>query len=77
METNQTEPQPQPEMSAEESEKAAQRILNKFRRLDRERKDWKKLAKSMYVVLDRMHKPRQKKLLEKYLKTKHKYRKSW
>lgn len=63
--------------SEAESEAAAQRILNKFRRLDRERKDWKKLAKSMFVVLDKTKKPRPKKLLEKYLQIKHKYRKSW
>ena len=63
--------------SEAESEKAAQRILNKFKRLDRERKDWKKLAKSLFVVVSKQKGNKQKKLLEKYQQTKYKYRKSW
>ena len=74
----QTNPdQTEPANEGEELSPTGQFILNKFKRLDRERKDWKKLAKSMYVVLSRVRKPHPKKLLEKYLQIKHKYRKSW
>ena len=52
-------------------------IVNKFRQLDRERKDWKKLAKSLFVVLSKQKGNKQKKLLEKYRQLKHKYRKPW
>ena len=56
----------------------AQFIIRKFKRLDRERKDWKKCAKSLFVCLSKQKgKPKQKKLLEKYLKLKNKYRKNW
>lgn len=60
-----------------DSQRAGEFILNKFKRLDRERKDWKKLAKSLFVVLSKQKGNKQKKLLEKYLQLKHKYRKSW
>lgn len=60
-----------------DSQRASEFILNKFKRLDRERKDWKKLAKSLFVVLSKQKGNKQKKLLEKYQQTKYKYRKSW
>lgn len=75
--SNSDQPNQPTEISQEESESTTRYIINKFKRLERERKDWKKLAKSMYVVLGRVRKPHPKKLLEKYLQIKHKYRKSW
>ena len=68
----------QTEQNQDSNDPMVQYIVNKFKRLDRERKDWKKCAKSMFVCMSKQKgKPKQKKLLEKYLKLKHKYRKSW